>query len=140
MTSYRISSVNDSVKALEYFNAFHDGLIKRIEITSQDEVTPDKSQIVTGLFDVTLIIAHYNYDEGRQPYNRLIEFAFTNARNIHMDFRAEGELDWNINAMAIQEVDDLLLFVLERNQYDGKKWTVQEHRLFLFESAEISEQ
>lgn len=125
---------------MEYFNAFHDGFIKRIEITSKDEVTPEKSQICTGLFEVTVIIAHYNYDQGRQPYNRLIRFAFTNVRDIHMDFRAVGNCDWNINRLELREAGNLLLCMLQRNQYDGKKWILQEHDLFLFESVEVSEQ
>jgi hypothetical protein len=140
MKQFRITSAKDAKNTLEYFNAFHDGLLKRIEIVSKDEVTPEKSQICTGLFDVTLTIAHYNYDQGRQPYNRMIKLAFSSAQRIHMDFRSVGNCDWNINALEVREAGDFLICVLQRNRYDGKTWIIQEHDLFQFENAEISEQ
>jgi len=62
--SFAVSSDATAAKALDYFNGFHDGFMKRIMFTSQDQIERDLSQACTGVFDVEIDFAHYNYPRG----------------------------------------------------------------------------
>ena len=56
-----VSSEETAERALDYFNGFHDGFMKRILFEPQDRVDEDLSQTCTGVFDVKIDFAHYNY-------------------------------------------------------------------------------
>ena len=137
---FYINSIKNTSEVLEYFNGFHDSFIKAITIRSLDEITPDKNQICTGLFDITLTIAHYNYNKGKPPFNQLVQLNFSDSRNINMNFHNIGSCDWNIDSIEIKKTKESLLCVLQRNIFNGKKWTKQQHNLFLFSDVKIIEQ
>jgi len=59
MKSFAISSEETAATALDYFNGFHDGFMKRIVFASQDRIEDDLSQTCTGLFDAEIDFAHY---------------------------------------------------------------------------------
>ena len=70
LASSRVSSVEEAARALEYYNGFHDGFMKRIVIDSRDEIHADLGQSCTGVFDVEIDFAHYNYRKGAEPFLR----------------------------------------------------------------------
>jgi hypothetical protein len=89
---YLVSSEESAARALDYFNGFHDGFMKRIAIESHDEMGADQSQSCTGLFDVVIEFAHYNYANGQAPFhphNQIVHAEFRNVQDIVADFRYE---------------------------------------------------
>ena len=50
--SFLVSSAAEAAKVLDYFNGFHDGFMKRIQVTSSDGIDEDRGQSCTGLFEV----------------------------------------------------------------------------------------
>ena len=71
-SSFLVSSAAEAAKALDYFNGFHDGFMKRINIISSDEIDEDRGQSCTGLFEVGIDFAHYNYQDGTRRFIRTI--------------------------------------------------------------------
>jgi hypothetical protein len=140
MATFTIATVQDAKRALEYFNDFHDGFVKRIEIVSRQAFTAPGSTICTHVFDAVLKIAHYNYCGGHQPLNRQIACSFRDVSRVFMDFRDLGETGWNINALEIRGSAGMLIPVLHRNQYDGHAWVIRQHELFQFQTAEWFEE
>ena len=43
-SSFLVSSAAEAAKVLDYFNAFHDGFMKRVNIISGDEINEDCSR------------------------------------------------------------------------------------------------
>ena len=90
----RISSVAEAAKVLDYFNGFHDGFMKRINIISSDEIDKDHGQSCSGLFEVEIDFAHYDYPSGDAPFhphNQIVHARFSKVQDIFSDFR-EGFL------------------------------------------------
>jgi hypothetical protein len=140
MKNFVIASMQDAKQALEYFNDFHDGFIKRIEIVSRQAVAQEGGWIGSHQFDASLKIAHYNYDDGRQPRNREVAFSFRNVCQICMDFRDLNEASWNIHALEVRDTAGMLSLVLHRDHYDSRAWIMRQHVLFQFETAGLSEE
>ena len=84
---FDVRSEEEGKHALQFFNAFHDGFIKRLTAISQDDFAPDKSQRCTGRFDVELELAHYNYRQGQPAYSQRILASFRDVQDLHCDFR-----------------------------------------------------
>src|SRR5215470_11820292 len=98
----KLNTIEDATAILEYFNYFHDGFIKRVSITSRDEFEKDKSQTCTGIFDIEIEIAHYNYGQGIPLYNQKIKGKFEKATDIQFDMRGVT-IDWVIKRIDIIE-------------------------------------
>ena len=94
LQTFRVSSPEEAATAFDYFNGFHDGFMKRIDIASRDVIDEDHGQSCTGLFDVEIEFAHYNYSDGEapfHPYNQIVHAVFRDVQDIFCDFR-EGFL------------------------------------------------
>lgn len=90
--SFAISCEAEAARALEYFNGFHDGFIKRMLFVSQDRIDEDLSQTCSGVFDVEIDFAHYNYAAGAEPFhphNQLVRGQFRNVQDVFAEFRNE---------------------------------------------------
>lgn len=140
MGNFVIASMQDARQALEYFNDFHDGFIKRIEIVSRQAFTARGNTLCTSVFDVVLKIAHHNYGDGPWPPNRQIACSFRDVCRVCMDFRDVGDVGWNIYALEIRDAVGMLSLILHRSHYDGQAWTMRQHELFQFQTAELSEE
>ena len=154
---YSVENAHDAEAALERFNYFHDGFIKRVELVSRDRFEQngpaytDRAHVCTGSFGVTLEIAHYNYDQGNQPYNRLIRCRFEDVQSFLLDLRAHQLHDWPITRLDIAEVGRsrmgvpggsetaLEVRLLRPRLVDGSRWESQAHTLFSFARAEFEE-
>lgn len=154
---YTVRNAQEAVAALEHFNYFHDGFIKRVELLSHDRFEQngpaytDRAHVCTGNFEVVLEIAHYNYGPGDQPCNRIIKCRFEDVRNFLLDLRAHRLHDWPITRLDIAETDRsrtgvpggsekaLQVRLLRPRLVDGSRWESQEHTLFSFVRAEFEE-
>jgi hypothetical protein len=102
-TARIVSSVEEAARVLDYFNGFHDGFIKRFVIESRDEILADRSQSCTGVFDVRIDFAHYNYQQGAEPFHthdQIVTTRFSNVQDLFCDFR-EGFLGNTIISLGI---------------------------------------
>lgn len=149
MNTYQLNTIEDALTILEYFNYFHDGFIKRIIITSRDEFETDKSQTCTGIFDIEIDFAHYNYGQGIPLYNQKIKAKFQKVTDICFDLR-EVTVDWVINRVDIIErkrtdywrkTEDCLAVRLMRSKLsEGNEWELVEAEIFTFSEAIIIEE
>jgi hypothetical protein len=90
--SFELAAVEDAAQILDYFNGFHDGFIQRMVIESQDRINQDLSQTCSGVFDVEMEIAHYNYPAAAgafHPYDQIVRARFRGVQDIVCDFRRE---------------------------------------------------
>ena len=85
---FEIATLEEATAAVEFFNGFHDGFMKRIEISSRDEITEDLGQTCSDVFDVEIHFAHYNYRAHGvplQPHTRIIRAIFEGVQDIALD-------------------------------------------------------
>jgi hypothetical protein len=154
---YKVSNVREAQQTLELFNYFHDGFIRRVELFSHDRFEQngpsftDRAHVCTGMFDVTLDIAHYNYGPGDQPHNRLILCRFEEVQSFLLDLRAHQLHDWPITRIDIAEVGRqraglpgerekaLEVRLLRPRLVEGSRWESQEQILFSFARAVFEE-
>jgi len=152
--SFSVSSVEEATTVIDYFNGFHDGFMKRIAITSQDEIGEDRSQSCTGAFDVEIEFAHYNYQRGQeplQPYGQIVHASFHNVQDLFCDFR-EGFLGntiiclaitaWNRRKGGSSATERCLELRLTRSYYfeEYRRYERRESPLFTFTDATFREQ
>ncbi len=118
---YTVRNAQEAVAALEHFNYFHDGFIKRVELLSHDRFEQngpaytDRAHVCTGNFEVNMDIAHYNYEQGNQPCNRLIKCRFEVVQSFLLDLRthqhgnqAREELPLCLEQLLLRCVQDCL--------------------------------
>jgi hypothetical protein len=104
---FAASSSEEVQAALEYFNGFHDGFMKRIVLVSQDRMEADGSQTVGGRFDVEVDFAHYNYADGERPLHpasQLVRARFEDVQDIFCDLRA-GFLGNTIMSLSVHQAN-----------------------------------
>jgi hypothetical protein len=139
-----ITSEETAASVLDYFNGFHDGFMKRIVLTSQDRIEEDLSQTCTGVFDVEIDFAHYNYPDGANPFhshNQIVRAQFRNVRDIVADF-SDGFLGNTIITLSITQEQGVLGLRLGRHYYleTERRHELRESQLFTFTDATFVEQ
>jgi len=160
MTSFTVTSTQTAAGALNYFNGFHDGFMKRIVIESQDRMEEDRGQTCTGLFDVEIDFAHYNYADGAapfHPYNQIVRADFRNVQDILADFHV-GYLGHTVISLSIANAsrrragqvvigrmvapEECLGLRLGRHYYveNERRYELRESQLFTFTDAVFEEQ
>lgn len=148
-----VSTVEEARAVLDYFNGFHDGFMKRLTIDSRDEMHEDQSQSCTGVFDVEIEFAHYNYADGSRPLHpasQRVLATFHNVQDLFCDFR-EGFLGNTINHLSIHlasrrqggttSVETCLALHLARNFYleEYRRFELRQSQLFTFTRATFRE-
>ena len=148
---FEIASPKDAVEALDYFNGFHDGFMKRILIASQDQMDEDFGQSCSGVFEVEIDFAHYNYPPGGQrPFNQLVRARFHDVQDIFCELRGEylgntiiklAIVPVNRRASSSTVVREALALQLGRNFYHehGRRYEYRESQLFTFTDATFRE-
>lgn len=144
----RIATVVEAKEALDYFNGFHDGFIKRLSIVSHDEFKSHHEQAFAGELDLEITFAHNNYQDGRRPYNQLVEARFNGVKDLRINFSGKS-YEWSINSISIGETNRLadtgnveacLKGVLVQNRLeDGRQWVLHEDMSFTFRSCVLTE-
>lgn len=152
--SFHVSSVEEAARALEYYNGFHDGFMKRMVIESHDEIHRDLSQSCTGMFEVAVDFAHYNYAKGAEPFhphNQIVRAEFRNVQDLCCDF-GRGFLGNTIISFSIVPVnrrkggevttEQCLGLRLGRHFYleADRRYEFRESQLFTFTDATFFEQ
>jgi hypothetical protein len=150
---FEIQTAEEATAALEFFNALHDGFMKRIVITSRDEMTDDPGQTCSGVFDVEIDFAHYNYRAHGvplQPHTRIIRASFEGVQDVSLDLN-QGFIGNSISFIEVaagQRVrggttsqEPCLELRLGRQYFieAERRWEPHEARLFSFTRAVVRE-
>jgi hypothetical protein len=150
---FTVTSTEEAAAALDYFNAFHDGFIKRLTLTSHDVIAADLSQVCTGLFDAEMDLAHYNYGDGTAPFrpaDQIVRATFRGVHDIVLDLRA-GYIGNTITRFVVTAgqrerfapagVEPCLVLRLARSFYVKRsdRWEQRESDVFSFSSATFEE-
>jgi hypothetical protein len=148
-----ISSLDEGRQVFDYFNGFHDGFMKRMEIVSQDEIDEDHGQQCTGVYDVVVDFAHYNYADGDSPfhpYNQIVRARFRDVHDIFCDLQP-GYLGNTISALSVTPKmrittlggtpEECLGLQLARNFYieQHRRFELRQSELFTFKDAVFEE-
>ena len=154
---HSIQSEEEAKEVLKYFYGFHDGFVKRIELISHDSFELDgpkyldRYHLCTGRFRLLMDIAHYNYDQGNQPHNRLVCFDFSDVQDYCLDLRNHEAWEWDIYEIHINSVvrsvagkpsgtEQALELLLTRSVYsEESKWEHRRQSLFSFKHAFVEE-
>lgn len=73
---FEVSSAAEAAAAIEYFNAFHDGFVAELRLTSHDSFPERGVQEAGGGLDLELVFAHYNYERDTRPADQRIRASF----------------------------------------------------------------
>jgi hypothetical protein len=151
--TFRLTSAEEGRRVLDRFNAFHDGFIRRIEIVSRDRFEGIGVQTASGVYDVTIELAHYNYGDGQEPFHpvdQVIEARFSDVEDVYVDLAREY-LGSSITALYIEadrrrrgllpEDEECLALLWGRNRYleEDRKYDFRKDRLFTFSAAVLRE-
>lgn len=146
---FDITSMEEAKSVLDHFNHFHDGFMKRLTLVSQDEMGEDYGQSSTGIFDVEIEFAHYNYAAGTQPLHpprQRVWATFYNVQDLFCDLR-EGYLGNAITQLSIHlasrrrggttTAETCLALHLARNYYleEFRRYELRQSPLFTFTHA-----
>lgn len=138
---------------LDYFNAFHDGFIRRIEIVSRDRFEEIGVQTADGIYDVTIEFAHYNYRDGQEPFHpvdQIIEATFSDVEDVYIDL-ARDYLGSSITGLYIEaderrrdlrpDTEGCLALLWGRQRYveEERRYDFRKDRLFTFSEAVLLE-
>jgi hypothetical protein len=141
-----VASLDQARAALEYFNAFHDGFIRRLALISHDVFEARGVHTLSGRLDLELDLAHYNYRDGEPPADQIVELRFTEVRDLWVDLPyANGE--WAIVDLRVSSAtrtgfgneEQCLQATMRHHRLDEGQWTVCEVLRFTFKAAEFTE-
>lgn len=150
---FLLTSAAEGRRILDYFNAFHDGFIRRIEIVSRDRFEEIGVQTANGIYDVTLELAHYNYRDGQKPFHpvdQIIEATFNAGEDIYIDLAREylGSPNTALYIEADQrrrdllpDAEDCLALLWGRQRYveNERRYEFRKNRRFTFSEAALRE-
>ena len=156
----KVTSVEEAAKVLNYFNGFHDGFMKRIVITSQNDMDRNDEDLAaqTGVvFDVQIVFAHFNYgyepgksyERPMRPHNQIIHAEFHNVQGLFCDF-SEGFLGNYIMELRIHPANRrygggsgtqqcLALYLSRHYHLDDHRTELRESQFFTFTEAMFRE-
>ena len=142
----RVCNVADATAALEYFNAFHDGVISELTLRSHARFEARGVHSISGRLDLDIRFAHYNYREGEPPADQLVRATFRGVRDLVTDIpHHQGE--WSIDRVEITaavrpagggEETRLAGRIVHHRLRDGA-WAALEGVRFTFDEAELEE-
>jgi hypothetical protein len=87
---FEIESPTEAERAVEYFNAFHDGFIKELRMTAHHSFPERGVQQISGPPDLELVFAHYNYERDTRPPDQLVRASFRGVMGLETDLSGLG--------------------------------------------------
>lgn len=142
--AFDVTTPDDAARVVEFFNAFHDGFIRRFTLVSHDRHESRDVHVTTGRLDLELVFAHYNYDAGRPGPDQLIEARFTGIRDLAVAFTGQPA-DWPILSLQLEPAPAsaadgaMLARLIQPRLVEGRRWERAEALSFRFGSATFRE-
>ncbi|MCI0486335.1 MAG: hypothetical protein L0229_07015 [Blastocatellia bacterium] len=148
MTIRRVTTIQEAIESLDWFNYFHDGFIKRLTVLSRDEFVGRGEQRCSGELRLEITFAHYNYQRDERPHSQMIEASFEGVKDLSVSFSGNSH-EWAINTLTIGETsraredgeeESCLKAVLAQSRLkDGREWVLHEDLSFTFRGCTFSE-
>ncbi len=143
MSVHVVENGEDARRITDYFNAFHDGFIRRLVLLSADYFESKDAHVTTGHLDLEIAFAHNNYLEGRAPFDRVVEARFESVRDLRVAFTGH-QADWPITAFEMTEQPGgggqrLRATMIQPRLIDNTRWEREEALSFTFARAELRE-
>jgi hypothetical protein len=143
---YLVVSAEQAAAAVEYFNGFHDGFIRRLSLVSHDIFEDRDTHVTTGLLDLEVLFAHSNYHDGRPPFDQLVHARFSAVRDLRMSFTGQPT-DWPITNLHLEidastsstQAPRLHARLIQPRLVDNSRWEHVEALTFSFQSGEFDE-
>jgi hypothetical protein len=73
---FEVTTEAQARDAVEYFNAFHDGFVRRLAVVSHDVFESRGVHASSRAPDLELLLAHYNYQRDERPIDQLVRATF----------------------------------------------------------------
>ena len=145
-TNRVVATPEDAEAVLEYFNGFHDGFIKQLNLLSHDYFEARGTQVCSGRLDLDLTIAHYNYRTGEPPADQLIHARFAHVRHLHADMPG-NPAEWSLVNVYFERGTRPTTWTEEpcfyarfvQNRLDEDRWVHYPALRFSFREAEFRE-
>lgn len=144
----RVTTIQEAIESLDFFNYFHDGFIKRLTVLSQDEFIDRGEQRCSGELQLEITFAHYNYQRDERPHSQTVEARFESVKDLSITFSGNSH-EWAINSLTIGETirasefggeESCLKAALTQSRLkDGREWVLHEDLSFTFRSCTFNE-
>lgn len=150
--SFPLGTLAEAEAAVEHFNAFHDGFLRRLSIVSFDRFEDRDTQHTSGRLDLVIRFAHWNYDlaHGARPHGQEVEGRFHRVRDLEIRFGGR-ETDWSVKRLVVSEAlrprthpseppePCLRTMLIQPRLRDWREWVESEDLVFTFTGGSIRE-
>ena len=140
----RVTTAAEAAAVVAYFNAFHDGFIRRLTLVSHDVHESRDVHVTTGRLDLEIAFAHCNYREGAPPPDQIVEARFEQVAALAVAFTG-APADWPILSLELGPAPDaaggatFLAKLVQPRLVDNRRWEHAEALTFRFASATFRE-
>lgn len=136
----------EAARVVDYFNAFHDGFIRRLALVSHDVHESRHAHLTTGRLDLEIVFAHCNYREGEPGPDQLVEARFERIAELAVAFTGEPA-DWPISSFEIEPIPltpvgsapAFIARLIQPRLVDARRWEHARAMSFRFASATFCE-
>ena len=147
MVNFEVTSATTAAAAIEYFNAFHDGFVKALRLTSNDSFPERGVQELGGPADLELVFAHYNYERDTRPADQLVRAMFRGVMGLETELTGLGtessiqrvELGDGSRRRDDGSEEPCLVASVFAPRLDGDAWSHVEAIRFTFQRAIFEE-
>lgn len=87
---FEVTDAAEAERAIDYFNAFHDGFVKELKLTSHDSFPERGVHAIGGPPDLELVFAHYNYERDTRLPDQLVRCSFVGVMSLRTDLTGLG--------------------------------------------------
>ena len=144
---FRVSTPAEAASVVDYFNAFHDGFIRRLTLVSHDVHESRHAHLTTGRLDLEIVFAHCNYRQGQPGPEQLVEARFERIADLAIAFTGQPA-DWPILSFEIEPAPDapsggapaLVARLVQPRLIDNRRWEHVQALSFRFASATFREE
>jgi hypothetical protein len=150
--SLSLGTIEEATAAVEYFNGFHDGFIRNLQVIAFDTFEDRDTQYCSGRLDLRIRFAHWNYDfaHGARPHLQEVEAEFEHVRDLEIRFGGR-ETDWSIKRLLVsegrrartspvrEEEACLRAVLVQPRLRDWTQWVESEDVTFTFTTGRIRE-
>ena len=144
---FEAGNAAEAESAIEYFNAFHDGFIRELRLSTHDRF-PERGVHETGERpDLELVFGHYNYERDTRPADQLVRASFRGVMQLETELTGLAT-EAAVKYVAIEDgtrrredgsEEPCLRAVVVASRLDGDEWREVEAIRFSFERAVIEE-
>lgn len=144
---FEVASRAEGERAIEYFNAFHDGFVRELRLISHDSFPQRGVQQAGPPPDLELLFAHYNYERDTRPADQLVRVTFRGVMGLETELTGLGT-ESSVQRVDIEDgsrrrddgsEEPCLAASVFAPRLEGDAWTQVEAIRFTFQRAVFEE-